>query len=631
LLKRGLSCALAVILTVGTFFGFGWNAPESAHAVAGDIVAASSLQTGDIIYYGNYPQTDLGKVGNVDAPVDVDYVTADYTAYGQSSDGNHYFKIEPIAWRVLENDDDKLFLLADKAIDNKKYNETNTSITWEKCTARSWLNGYAASENNDSENYSVAGSNLIGNAFSAAEQAKIPSTLITNPNSIIYGTPGGDDTTDKIFYLKEADMTNASYGFTDNNSRKAQPTDYAVAMGAQVISESNFWWLRSPCDNITSVVYVYSDGVLHPRSVTTADVAVRPAFYLETPGVIFRETGTPDEYQASIPSTDATLSNLSVSPGTLSPAFASATTEYNVEVPNAVNSITLTATKADANATVSGDVGAKSLSVGPNTFTITVTAEDGNTEKTYTITVTRDPDKTALKSAIDAANSVKNANKTQGYTDSDDFTAMLNALATGENVYANAKLQSEADAAATAIRDALAILGYGKVVNYGFEGGDSDYTKGSDAGLKHRTEKDLGLHNAVVTVDGARITDGEDYTAVHGSTVVQLKTAYLDTLGVGKHKLVVEFVDGKNSESEFTILAADSYVDDDSDDEDDDDDDDDDSDAVGENENNDDSGITSQPKTGDDISALWLVSLLASAALISLLMVLFIRRKARME
>jgi hypothetical protein len=627
LLKRGISHALTIMLIAGTFFGFGWSAPESAHAAMGDIVAASALQTGDIIYYGNYPQTDLGTGEPVTGTSGVDWV----------KEGSKYFKIEPIAWRVLENASGKLFLLSEKAIDAKAYNRDYESITWETCTARSWLNGYAASENKDNENYSVAGTNFIGNAFSAAEQAKIPSTDIDNPNSISYGTAGGNATTDKIFYLKEADTNNASYGFTDNNSRIALATEYAIAMGAYEYSGNANWWLRSPGPTSSNAADVVNVGSLNYRSVDSADIAVRPAFYLSNlSDFIFKETAT-GVYNTYLDLKTLTAAGANTS--ALSPTFNTGITEYNVTVPNATDSITLGATADSLNTTSAqteiDGTGSKKLSVGENEFSIELLDSDEDVLKTYTVTVTRAPDKTALKSAIDIASNVKNANKTQDYTDSDDFTAMLNALATGENVYANTELQSEADVAAKAITDALAVLGYGKVVDYGFENGDSNYKKGSAAGLKHRTEKDLGLHNAVVKVDGKRITDGADYTAVHGSTVVQLKTAYLDTLANGKHKLVVEFVDGKNSESEFTILAADSYVDDDSDD-DDDDDDDDDSDAVSEDENNDsgdsnDSGITSQPKTGDAAMLIWLAAMLMSAAVLMLFVLIRIRRKARME
>jgi hypothetical protein len=88
-------------------------------------------------------------------------------------------------------------------------------------------------------------------------------------------------------------------------------------------------------------------------------------------------------------SADATLSDLSISAGTLSPAFASGTLGYSASVGNDVTSVNIVATKNHANATVSGDTGTQELVVGANPFTITVTAQDGTTTKAYTVTITR--------------------------------------------------------------------------------------------------------------------------------------------------------------------------------------------------------------------------------------------------
>jgi uncharacterized repeat protein (TIGR02543 family) len=87
-------------------------------------------------------------------------------------------------------------------------------------------------------------------------------------------------------------------------------------------------------------------------------------------------------------SVDATLSSLTVNRGTLSPAFSANTTAYTVNVAGAASNITIYASANHESATVSG-TGTKSLSVGENTFSVTVTAED-RTTKTYTITVNRD-------------------------------------------------------------------------------------------------------------------------------------------------------------------------------------------------------------------------------------------------
>jgi uncharacterized lipoprotein YajG len=89
-------------------------------------------------------------------------------------------------------------------------------------------------------------------------------------------------------------------------------------------------------------------------------------------------------------STNADLSALTVSSGTLSPDFSAETTAYSVSVANAVTSITVTGTKADSTATVSANNGvAQDLNVGANTITITVTAQNGTTVKNYVVTVSR--------------------------------------------------------------------------------------------------------------------------------------------------------------------------------------------------------------------------------------------------
>jgi hypothetical protein len=101
-------------------------------------------------------------------------------------------------------------------------------------------------------------------------------------------------------------------------------------------------------------------------------------------------------YTYLAPSTDATLSNLTLDSGTLSPAFASGTTSYTVAVANSVSSIAVTPTVNETNAIVkvNGAVAAGSaisipLSVGGNTIATVVTAEDGTTTKTYNVIVTR--------------------------------------------------------------------------------------------------------------------------------------------------------------------------------------------------------------------------------------------------
>ncbi|QZE31386.1 cadherin-like beta sandwich domain-containing protein [Pantoea ananatis] len=115
---------------------------------------------------------------------------------------------------------------------------------------------------------------------------------------------------------------------------------------------------------------------------------------------------------------DATLSGLSLSAGTLSPSFSSGTSSYSASVANSVTSVTVTPVVSEGHATVtvngaavaSGSASQSiSLATGSNTISVVVTAQDGTT-RSYSITVTRGeaPPVSADSSATVAANSANN-------------------------------------------------------------------------------------------------------------------------------------------------------------------------------------------------------------------------------
>jgi methionine-rich copper-binding protein CopC len=255
-----------------------------------------------------------------------------------------------------------------------------------KNTARSWLNGYAAAQNTNGENYSAAGTNFITKAFTSAEQAKIATTDLTNPaNPQFQAIPGGNDTTDKIFYLKHQDVTGeAAIYFTDNESRKAQATDYTVALGPYVNSGYVDWCLRSPGNRDDRVALVTSVGSLAHTDLNAA-TADRPAFYLNTDDLILKESAG-GGYLASAQEDNAFLYSLGADEITLTPAFNSGGLAYNTTVPNATSSFTLSATAA-IGVTVDG-IGSKSLNVGLNSFGITV-IDNNEIKRIYQLNVKR--------------------------------------------------------------------------------------------------------------------------------------------------------------------------------------------------------------------------------------------------
>ena len=161
-----------------------------------------------------------------------------------------YF-LNPIEWRVLENNNNQLFLFADKCLDVKPYNETYRDITWEQSTIRSWLNGYDASKNKDGKGFLT--DNFKDTAFTETEFGAIAVTLVhTEDNTgLPHTVRGGNDTNDKIFLLSVKEATNTNFGFNGyelatDSARVAKLTDYAISRGAYNYQGIGYWWLRDP-------------------------------------------------------------------------------------------------------------------------------------------------------------------------------------------------------------------------------------------------------------------------------------------------------------------------------------------------------------------------------------------------
>ena len=128
--------------------------------------------------------------------------------------------------------------------------------------------------------------------------------------------------------------------------------------------------------------------------------------------------------RAAAPPSDATtLSSLTLS-GVNIGAFNSATTEYTASVGNEVTETTVTATANDGGATyvikldgAEDADGTVALAVGSNAVSVVVTAEDGNTTKTYTVTVTR-----AAPTASSAPVTVTLSPRSEQYSTGTDIT-----------------------------------------------------------------------------------------------------------------------------------------------------------------------------------------------------------------
>ena len=186
-----------------------------------------------------------------------------YILFGSyEQDNNTANGKEDIEWKVLAREGDRLLVISKFPLDSKPYNTSDTSVTWETCSLRAWLNG-----------------TFINNAFSADEQAMIRRTTVTADKNPRYGTSPGDNTIDRVFLLSIKEVTSFFPAKTD---RQCRATVYAKAQSGY-ISSWNFsvWWLRSPGIATFDAAVVIADGsVDHEGYSVESCVGVRPAMWI---------------------------------------------------------------------------------------------------------------------------------------------------------------------------------------------------------------------------------------------------------------------------------------------------------------------------------------------------------------
>lgn len=216
---------------------------------------------------------------------DAKFTVGNYVTFGEYPQTTAGEDMTPIEWLVLARDGDKALLISRYGLDAQPYNKDHTSVTWETCTLRTWLNG-----------------TFYNKAFSSAEQAAILTTSVDNSKYQCYSgwnTSGGNNTQDKVFLLSYAEA-NQYFGVTYDNSSNTKsrvaPTAYAFAQGAGENSsyktadgiDAGWWWLRSPGYNQSRAADVFPVGSLFYIDVNYASGSVRPALWVNIEKVVFK-------------------------------------------------------------------------------------------------------------------------------------------------------------------------------------------------------------------------------------------------------------------------------------------------------------------------------------------------------
>ena len=245
----------------------------------------------------------------------------------------------------------------------------------------------------------VNGSTVISGQASEDIQLKVGSNTI---NVVVTAQDGSTIKTYTIIVNREAASTNANLRALSLSSGILSPAfSFATTAYTSTVPNSvNSIRVTPTVDVPTSSVTVNGTAVTSGQSSTA--IVIVPGSNTINVVVTAQDGTTIKAYTITVnreaASSNANLSALSLSSGTLSPTFASATTSYTSSVANSVSSITLTPTVDDTTASVtvngvsvsSGQPSTPlSLTLGTNTINVEVTAQNGTTIKSYTVIVTR--------------------------------------------------------------------------------------------------------------------------------------------------------------------------------------------------------------------------------------------------
>lgn len=183
--------------------------------------------------------------------------TITFGAYEQ--DNNKVNGPEPIQWRVLAKENNRLLVISRYGLDCRQFSKSYRE--WHKSSLRKWLNG-----------------DFISQAFTPEELKQIPITDIFTPAT--HNGTKGNTTQDRLFLLSTQE---AERYFKSDADRLCKATAYTQKQGATTVDgDIGWWWLRSPGISEYSTVKVFTTGKIdysgyNPNSTRGS---IRPALWI---------------------------------------------------------------------------------------------------------------------------------------------------------------------------------------------------------------------------------------------------------------------------------------------------------------------------------------------------------------
>lgn len=179
---------------------------------------------------------------------------------------------EPIGWRVIDRQDDRILLVTEQVIDWIAFHDVPSGIVWRDSAARKWAKAFFEDAFSDQEKRQI----LFTEVLTSEERAY-------DEDDVVDIRDTGIATQDRVFFLSAYE---ANRYFSDDDDRRAHPTPWAVKRGGY-FNEScsgTGWWLRNRGYQISYASDVLPNGEI---CVTGEEVyesgGVRPAVWVTLP------------------------------------------------------------------------------------------------------------------------------------------------------------------------------------------------------------------------------------------------------------------------------------------------------------------------------------------------------------
>ena len=210
-----------------------------------------------------------------------------------------------------------------------------------------------------------------------------PSVSSIEPGKTFSVTVSGNDATGRVNISVTGGTASTSSIWIESNSQTVSIT--AGASGTVKINASGEL-SNDVGDTDKYVTASASVTIIEPKQ-ETSDPAVVDTKPAQNPGNTSAQKPAPTKASEEKKSSEASLKELIVEQGNITPEFSTDITEYTLTVPNEITALNITATPADdkANVTIEGN---EDFIGGENKVTIKVIAEDGTT-KVDIVNVTR--------------------------------------------------------------------------------------------------------------------------------------------------------------------------------------------------------------------------------------------------